>query len=203
MKLDYASSPEHSSSPLHSQPSIERERSPSLPPLSHAATSCAAAATQAATKSSISAVRTAFNSGAAHLHHSPATSHEQDDHEGPSSRTRARRTAQGLNKPGSFQRINMDRGGTHAESFFTLSDEYIDQCFTTRGLPSITHNTEDEDNAYPPYDYTNCAETREIDMIPQCIQHELDTLYWCEDIPETMAWLASDPSVLTVTNPEH
>jgi hypothetical protein len=94
----------------------------------------------------------------------------------------------------------MDRGGTHAESFFTLSDEYIDQCFTTRGLPGISHNTEDEDDAYPPYDYTNCAETREIDTIPQCVQHELDTLYWCEDIPETMAWLASDPSVLTTSH---
>jgi hypothetical protein len=107
--------------------------------------------------------------------------------------------AQGLNKPGSFQCINMDHGGTHAESFLTLSDDYIDQCFTTHSLLGITHNTEDKDNKHPPYDYSNSSETCEIDMIPPNIQHRLNTLYWCKNMPKTTAWLTSDPSILTMT----
>jgi hypothetical protein len=141
----------------------------------------------------------AFNSGAAHLCCGLTTSNEPHDYEGPSSRTRVHRTAQGLNKPGSFQCINMDRGGTHVESFLTLSDNYIDKCFTTHSLLGITNNAEDEDDTYPLYDYNNTTETRKINTIPQYAQHELDTLYWCKDVLETMAWLTSDSSILTTT----
>jgi hypothetical protein len=46
---------------------------------------------------------------------------------------------------------------------------------------------------------TNSSETCEIDTIPPNIQQELNTLYWCKDMPETKAWLTSNLSILTMT----
>ncbi|KAB5588095.1 Copia protein [Ceratobasidium theobromae] len=141
-------------------------------------------------------LRSAYNSGAARLRRNRDNRYQPVPLDGPSTRTRSRRQAQGLDQPEDFRKITKDHGGTRSEAFWVIPNKELDNFFTSHGYAPFTQPSGDEDD-------TNCDTAIEkhrvtpIESIPFDVRGELDTFYWCEDIPQTVAWMTNMPNNLT------
>src|SRR5438874_4729226 len=101
--------------------------------------------------------------------------------------------------PGDFQKLTKEHGGARSEAFWTLSDEQIDATFHSFGAPGLNEVVDDPEDHYPP-EHLSSHTWREIEEFPPEAKFELDTVMWCEDIPETVAWLTTKTSDLTSTS---
>src|SRR5215216_6077976 len=98
-----------------------------------------------------------------------------------------------MNNPGDFLKLTKEQGGACSEVFWMLPDEPIDALFHSLGAPGLNEAVDDPEDHYPP-EHLSSHTWCEIEEFPPEAKLELDTVMWCEDIPETIAWFTTKAS---------